>query len=347
MLAYGARVEASSGVSSLRTSERRQLSVDAGNPYILEGEKTTCFEIMQDLGWNPPDVIVVPVGTGGHLSMTWRAMTQLRESGLIKELRSRLLGVQLGPAPLPSGIRAGSDLLTSEPPFTELEESEPFFRKEAARAVRESRGFGLTTTAEATVRAIGLLARCEGIFAEPASASVIAALESAAVSGLIRKDDVIVCVITGAGLKDTKAMSRLAKATKKVSVMGDYTVARIQVGETKLALLRSLAERPRYGYELWHILSVPRRITTASIYQHLGELEDLGLVRRAGVTTARGRERISYELTRKGTGFLGMAGELEREESGVVGGPQGGQSPTRASSESGHKQSEAVKKRGS
>lgn len=310
MLAYGAQIEATSRQTAAQAPGKHSLSVTAGNPYLLEGEKTTCFEIVHDLGWKPPDAIVVPVGTGGHLSMIWRAMQQLRESGLVDASECRLLGVQF------AGSKGGRPRKTASAPpeasFTELEESEPFFKKEAAKAMKESHGEGLTTTASETVRATGLLARTEGIFAEPASASVIASLEAAVAGGFVHRNDVVVCVVTSAGLKDTKAITRLVKLTRRVSVRGDYSVARMQIGETKLALLRSLGDRPRYGYELWQGLLVGRRITTASVYQHLAELEDLGLIRRSRAIAAKGRERILYELTRKATDFLRIAGKLER-----------------------------------
>lgn len=140
----------------------------------------------------------------------------------------------------------------------------------------------------------------------------MAALQTAKSQGLIDADEAIVCVITGAGLKDTKAISKIAKATRQVVVKEDYPVVRLQIGETKLQLLRSLASRPRFGYELWKELSSRRTITTASVYQHLGELEGLALVVKSGVVMARGRERVFYELTRKGSDLLKMAGRIQQ-----------------------------------
>jgi threonine synthase len=308
MLAYGAKIEATPRGPPAEVSRGHSLSVSAGNPYILEGEKTTCFEIAQDLRWEPPDVIVVPVGTGGHLSMTWRALGQLRRSGLIEEVRTRLLGVNFE-VPPPASRREGEG---SGQTFTELEESEPFFRKEAARSMKESGGRQVGTTESQAVRATGLLARTEGIFAEPASASVIASLASALAKGLIDRDETVVCVVTSAGLKDTKAVARLAKATRKIALRGDYSVARMQIGETKLEILRLLARGPTYGYDLWQDLSASRRISTASVYQHLSELEGLGLVLRSGAVTSRGRERFPYDLTKKGADLLKMAVNLDR-----------------------------------
>ncbi|MDV3243811.1 MAG: pyridoxal-phosphate dependent enzyme [Nitrososphaerales archaeon] len=307
MIAYGARVEASRLMTEAE-SDRRTLLVTAGNPYILEGEKTTAFEVAQDLGWKTPDVLVVPVGTGGHISMIWRAIRLLKESGLVANTVCRLVGVQLrGSAPRLERHGGGEE--TVRAPFTELEESEPFFRSTADESIRESEGSAIETTARETIHATGLLAKTEGIFAEPASASVIAVLESARSRGLIDRDETVVCVVTGAGLKDTRAIARIARASKHVAVRGDL-ITPMQVGQTKLHLMGLIFDRPRFGYELWQSLTRERAITTASIYQHLVELEGLGLVRRSGVRAVKGRERVFYELTKKGSEFLRFVGRI-------------------------------------
>ncbi len=312
MIAYGAQVELPSKALN-SGSDRRALLVTAGNPYILEGEKTTCFEIAQDMGWRVPDAIVVPVGTGGHLSMIWRAMLQLRESGLIENSSCRLIGVQFeGSAPVVGGHSSRKGAGPTGEPFTELDGSEPILMNEAARAIKGSRGGGVEATPAETIKATSLLARTEGIFAEPASASVVASLKLAMSRGLIDRDETVVCVITGAGLKDTKAISKIAKATRQVVANGDYQIAPMQIGETKLELLHSLANGQRFGYELWKILSEEKKLTTASVYQHLSELEGFGLIRRSGVKQVKGRERVLYELTRKGSDFMKIAGRIER-----------------------------------
>lgn len=305
MLAYGAEIE----MTTRPAPAGRALFVTAGNPYLLEGEKTIGFEIAQELGWKAPDVIVVPVGTGGHLSMIWRSLMELGESGLIERPRCRLVGVRLeepqvrGRASPSYGLR-----------LAELAESEPFFRKEAARSIAESRGFSLTTTPGETISATGLLAKTEGIFAEPSGASVVAALASAIKDGKIDRSETVVCIVTGAGLKDPKAVSRLAKETRRIAMREPYALPFSQIGKTKVALLRLLQGRLSYGYELRRLLGPGRTMSTASVYQHLDELEGFGMVRRRGAVVAKGRERIVYELTRKGVDYLRMAGRLEKAE---------------------------------
>ena len=315
MLAYGAEIEPISSRPVPRSQHGRTLTVTAANPYLLEGEKTTGFELIQELGWRTPDAIVVPVGTGGHLRMIWQSIIQFRDAGLLDDSQCRLVGVQVKAARLRgAGGRANDGLVARSLPLAELEESVPFFRKEAAKAIHESGGITLGTNSRDIVAATSLLAKTEGIFAEPSSASVIAALSEAVEAGRIDRTETVVCVVTGAGLKDPRAVSRLAKEAKRVALGEPYALPSPQIGGTKFALLRLLRERPSYGYELRRMLGPERQMSMASVYQHLTELEDYAMVRRKGSVLSKGRERIVYELTRRGTDFLKIAGKLERSE---------------------------------
>jgi len=310
MLAYGAEIEASSANTLGAGAGRRSLTVTAANPYLLEGEKTTGFELVQELGWRAPDVVVVPVGTGGHLSMIWRSLVQMREAGLVDGSSCRLLGVRLEEGRSEADTRRGSrSSWVRGAPLVELE-SEHYFLSEAERSMAESGGAQISTTGAQALQATGLLARAEGIFAEPSSASVVASLAEAVRGGHIGKGETVVCIITGAGLKDTKAVSRLARQTRRVALRESLAMRSPTIGETKLAILRLLQRGPGYGYELWHLLCSSRRISTASVYQHLAELEGLVLVRRSGFTSVQGRERVGYELTRKGADLLRMMDRL-------------------------------------
>lgn len=314
MLAYGAEVEPLSSRPLLRDSHGGSLTVTAANPYLLEGEKTTGFELIQELGWQTPDVIVVPVGTGGHLRMIWQSIAQFESASLIGDSHCRLLGVQVKPTPYggtKSRIKRGSQV---DLPLAELEEPEPSFRREANRAVAESGGMMLATNSRDILAATSLLAKTEGIFAEPSSASVVAALSDAVRSGYLRSSEKVVCVITGAGLKDPKAISRLARRARQPAPGDPYARPSPGIGATKIALLRLLKIHTAYGYELRKLLAPDRRMSTASVYQHLTELEEFAMVRRRETVYARGRERIPYELTRRGAEFLRVAGKLERVE---------------------------------
>ncbi|HZW55988.1 MAG TPA: pyridoxal-phosphate dependent enzyme [Nitrososphaerales archaeon] len=199
-IAYGARVEIISKVFSDIDSELHNgaLPITTANPFILEGEKTTVFEIIQDLDREEPDAIVVPVWTGGHLTMIWRGIQQLQAADLVvrHEVHSpcRLIGVQLqASAPIVDFLQLekerSSRNIVIEKPFTELKESEPIFKKTAARAIRSSKGAGVEVSTKEAIQATSLLARSEGIFAEPASASVVASLKQLRENELLDRDD--------------------------------------------------------------------------------------------------------------------------------------------------------------
>ena len=305
MLAFGAKINS----SRHQAHGDHSLVVTSANPYLLAGEKTTGFEIVQELDWKAPEVLIVPVGTGGHLSMIWQSLSEISGAGLSDETTCRLYGVQIeGEGPSPSGKRVPPRYGF---PLAELSESEPFFRLEAERAIKESGGLSLKTASSETIGAMDLLAKVEGIFAEPSAASAVAALGTAVREGHIDRSETVVCVITGTGLKDTDSVSRLAKETRKGTTERPFLSPSPKIGETKVEILRLLQRRPGYAYELWRILGERREITTASIYQHLSELESFDLVRKKGSVTAGGRERIVYVLTRRGADFLKIAGRLE------------------------------------
>jgi threonine synthase len=316
MIAYGAEVEV---LSSPKTSSTNYdsgfdtLSVSAANPFILEGEKTTALEIVQDMDWIEPDAIVVPVGTGGHLSMIWRGLSDLRRAGWLNgELACcKLIGVQIeSSAPIVGGLqarktkRSRAAATANAKPFTELEESEPIFKKVAIQSIKASNGQGVEVSTREAVQGTSLLARTEGVFAEPASASVVSALRVVRENGLVDPDDRVVCVITGAGLKDTKTISRIARTPKHIVTREELLIRPLQIGTTKLKVMQVLTQGPRFGYDIWKSLSSQESITKASIYQHLSELEGIALVRRSRVTTVKGRERIFYELTGKAADLL-------------------------------------------
>ena len=257
--------------------------------------------------------------------MIWRGLLELHKAGLIERPASKLIGVQLqSSAQIVGNLqqaneRSGLDKEEEEGPQTELEESEPIFKKTALKSIRESRGHGVEVSVREAIQGTSLLARTEGIFAEPSSTSIVAALRIMKEDGLVDRSDRIVCVITGAGLKDTRPIRKIARTPEHVVTRQDLVIKPLQIGATKLKVMRALGDGPRFGYDLWKSLSKERKITTASIYQHLSELEGSALVRRSGrVATIKGRERIFYELTKKGGDFLKTVGRPRETDRFVV-----------------------------
>ena len=156
---------------------------------------------------------------------------------------------------------------------------------------------------------MALLARTEGIFAEPAAASTIAGLKRLIEQGAVSRDETIVCVITGAGLKDPYTARRFITKVKQVDRILSQIESRsytTRLGTTKLAMLRVIAGKETYGYEIWRSLQKQGlKLDISSVYQHLSELEKIGLVTRSRTESVLGKpKRIYYGTTVKGRSFI-------------------------------------------
>ncbi len=180
------------------------------NPYQAEGAKTIAYEISAELLEQPPDWILYPICGGDNIAANWKAFKELEQLGVGVE-PPKLVGVQASAcASLEEPLREGHERIrTITNPQTIASSiciEYPPTGLAALRAIRESHGVAMDVTDEEMLEAQGLLASREGIFAEPASASVIAALKILLDRGTIAPDDNVVCVITGTGLKETHVL---------------------------------------------------------------------------------------------------------------------------------------------
>ena len=178
------------------------------NPYQFEGNKTMAYEICEQLGWNPPDWIFIPVGGGGLLGGNWKGFKEYEELGLVEGL-PRVAAVQsTGCAPLVRAYEQGSDPFEIEPwgkpetVATGLEDPFPWDGDAALLAIRESGGTAVAVPNEKILEAQGLLAKEEGLFAEPSGAASLAGLIKLKEEGEVDPGDLVVFEVTGSGLKD-------------------------------------------------------------------------------------------------------------------------------------------------
>jgi threonine synthase len=170
--------------------------VNSTNPYRIEGQKTAAFEICDALG-SAPDILSIPVGNAGNITAYWKGFQEYHEAkgtglpemrgfeaeGAAAIVQNRIIE---NPETLATAIRIGN----------------PASWDKAVRASEESGGKIDFVTDEEIVEAYKLLAREEGIFAEPASAASIAGLIKQLKTGEIKKGSRVVAVLTGNGLKD-------------------------------------------------------------------------------------------------------------------------------------------------
>ncbi len=176
------------------------------NPFRIEGQKSLGYEICEQLNNEAPDRIIIPVGNAGNISAVWKGLTEFYKLGYINKL-PKMTGIQAsGSAPIAHMIKDNSNQITPienpETIATAIRIGAPVSWKKAVNAIRESHGTAETVTDEEILEAQMMLARVEGIFVEPASASSIAGLMKLVKNGVIQKDERIVCVTTGHGLKD-------------------------------------------------------------------------------------------------------------------------------------------------
>jgi len=176
------------------------------NPFRIEGQKSLGYEICEQLNNEAPDRIIIPVGNAGNISAVWKGLTEFYKLGYINKL-PKMTGIQAsGSAPIAHMIKDNRNQITPienpETIATAIRIGAPVSWKKAVNAIRESHGTAETVTDEEILEAQMMLARVEGIFVEPASASSIAGLMKLVKKGVIQKDERIVCVTTGHGLKD-------------------------------------------------------------------------------------------------------------------------------------------------
>jgi threonine synthase len=201
------------------------------NPFTAEGKKTAAFEICEQLTaapartgagsrsregatarWDVPDSVVVSVGDGNIISGLHKGFRDLHDLGWIARL-PRLIGVQAeGSAAVHRAFAAGADEIEpvrAETIADSISVDLPRDGRRALRALRETGGFSLTVSDGAILGAIRDLG-VEGIFAEPAAAAAYAGLVEAVRQRRIDRDERVVVLLTGSGLKDVRAAMQAA-----------------------------------------------------------------------------------------------------------------------------------------
>ncbi len=184
--------------------------VNSVNPHRLEGQKTGAFEICDALG-RAPDALAIPVGNAGNITAYWRGFTEYHRAGVIGG-RPRMWGFQAaGAAPLVLGHPVEHpDTVASA-----IRIGRPASWDGAETAVRESGGAIEAVSDAELLAAQALLAREEGVFVEPSSAAPVAGLLKRAREGRLAPG-LVVCVLTGQGLKDPDAVLRTERQPEPV-----------------------------------------------------------------------------------------------------------------------------------
>jgi threonine synthase len=242
-IAYGAEIVQVEGnfddclkmAREISEESREILLLNSLNPFRIEGQKTAAFEISEQLGFVPDDV-VLPVGNGGNISSLWKGFNELAEFSSFKKGKQkvrlpRMSGIQAeGAAPIARAFQSAKKTVEQvRDPHTEasaINIGSPVSWSKALSAIYDSGGAADSISDEEIFTAQRLLASKEGLFVEPASAAPIAFLAkiSKRESGLSRdrfdqmKDSTVVCIATGNGLKDPNAIMK-GLSTSKVKLV--------------------------------------------------------------------------------------------------------------------------------
>jgi len=209
------------------------------NPFRLEGQKTASYEIYEQLLGAIPDKLIIPVGNAGNIVAYWKGFRELKALDLTSDL-PHFIGVQAaGAAPLYNAFIRGADAIQPienvETVATAIRIGNPVNWKRALKAVRETGGLMTIVSDEEILAAQRILASREGIFAEPAGAAPIACLIKAAKNGLIDRDERVVCIVTGHGLKDPDIVLKVSKHPEEVNADLGEILRIIKASATSIA----------------------------------------------------------------------------------------------------------------
>jgi threonine synthase len=186
------------------------------NPFTREGKKTCAYEIWQDLDGRVPDRVVVPTGDGNLLSGIWKGWCDLRAIGLIDRVPKIDCAQSESSAAISHTVHRLRDKSSSEKDWSKVAVDKvrattvadsiavdlPRDGLAAVQAILDSGGEAVTVPDEEILAAIPDMARSTGVFAEPAAAAPWAAVKQMVQDDRIRPDELVVCIVSGSGLKD-------------------------------------------------------------------------------------------------------------------------------------------------
>ena len=191
-------------------------------PYYVEGSKTLAYEVAEQLNWQVPDNLIIPVGSGAMLNAICKGFEELHNLGLIESIANlKITAAQPhGCAPIVDAFKKNSkEVIPVERPDTiakSLAIGDPGDGLYVLRRLRQYNGIAEEATNDEIIDGILVLAKTEGVFTEPAGGVAVAVLQKMVEEGKIEKDEKVVCYITGNGLKATEALAAVLPKLRPV-----------------------------------------------------------------------------------------------------------------------------------
>jgi len=216
--AYGADIQLVEGpreeseAEAIRQSNDTFYSSHNWHPFFLEGTKSLAYEMWEDFGYSAPDNVVVPVGAGSSLLGCYLGFKELLAAGQIARMPKLFASQPLNCSPLDASFTAGVDTPAAREVRKTIAEGtaikNPLRLRQMVAALRETGGGTVAVPEDGIVAALKKLAMT-GLFAEPTSASAVAALDELARRGAIRSNERTVVVITGTGIKAASLIAEI------------------------------------------------------------------------------------------------------------------------------------------
>ena len=184
-------------------------------PYYVEGSKTLAYEVAEQLDWQIPDYLVIPVGSGAMLNAICKGFEELQEIGLVNDVSNlKIVAAQPhGCSPIVDAFKSNSnEIFPVEKPDTiakSLAIGDPGDGIYVLKRLKQYHGIAESATNQEIIDGILKLSKTEGIFTEPAGGVSVAVLQKLVEDGKIDRDANIVCYVTGNGLKSTEAIVKM------------------------------------------------------------------------------------------------------------------------------------------
>nr|NIM25178.1 threonine synthase [Nitrosopumilaceae archaeon]NIP09211.1 threonine synthase [Nitrosopumilaceae archaeon]NIS95701.1 threonine synthase [Nitrosopumilaceae archaeon] len=185
--------------------------------HYVEGSKTLAYEVAEQLDWQVPDQLIVPVGSGAMLNAICKGFEELQTVSLLDDVKNmHMIAAQPhGCAPIVDAFKKNSkEVVPVENPDTvakSLAIGDPGDGRYVLKRLQQYNGYAEECNNREILDAILLLAQTEGIFTEPAGGVSVSVLQKMVEQGKIDKDDKVVCYVTGNGLKATESIMEVLK----------------------------------------------------------------------------------------------------------------------------------------
>ena len=222
MRAHGASVELIPGTrqdtadAAVRRSETVFYASHNWHPFFLQGTKTLAYELWEDLGFRAPDNVITPCGAGSNVLGCEIGFSELLRTGEIESMPRIFAAQPANCGPIAAAFLAGGAV----PPGLEITPTiaegtaiaQPIRLPEVLGVLRETQGGAVMLEESEIAQATLDLARL-GIYVEPTSAQVAAALGKLLAAGTITPEQTTVLVLTGSGLKATPRIAEMLGVT--------------------------------------------------------------------------------------------------------------------------------------